>query len=121
MAAAPRLLIVYNAEEGVVAGVKDSLHKWLKPETYPCRLCAVTHGLVRMDAKWKRFLARVPLEVRVYHRPDFRSRYPALDVALPAVLVEHGREAEVLIGADALAGIDTVDALIAAIEARLAA
>lgn len=115
-----RLLIVYNAEAGLIAGVKDSLHKLLRPDTYPCSLCALTHGSVRMDPAWKRFLSRVPAEVRVYHRPDFRERYPGLELALPAVLAERGEETRVLIAADELRTIGTVDGLIACIEKRLA-
>jgi hypothetical protein len=118
---AERLLIVYNAEAGLLAGARDSLHKLLRPETYPCSLCAVTHRTLRMDPRWKRFLARVRMEVRVYHRPDFRARYPDLDLPLPAVLKERGREPELLLGADALKGIGSVDALIAAVEAGLSA
>jgi hypothetical protein len=116
-----RLLIVYNAEAGLIAGAKDSLHKLLRPDTYPCSLCALTHGTLRMDPRWKRFLARMPIDVRVYHRSDFRERYPDLDLPLPAVLKERGREAQLLIGAEELKGIDSVDALIAAIEDRLSA
>ncbi len=121
MSRGERLLIVYNAEAGMLAGVKDSIHKLLKPDTYPCNLCALTHGAVRMDPAWKRFIARMPIDTRVYHRPDFRARYPDLDLALPAVLLEHGRDARILIGADELKRIDSVDALIGRIEERLKA
>jgi len=115
-----RLLIVYNAEAGLIAGAKDSLHKLLRPDTYPCSLCALTHGTVRMDPRWKRFLSRMPIDVRVYHRSDFRARYPDFDLALPAVLLERGREAELLIGADELTGIAGLDALTGRIETALA-
>jgi len=114
-----RLLIVYNAEAGIAAGIKDSIHKLLKPDTYPCSLCALTHGTVRVDPAWKRFIARVPMDVRVYHRPDFRERYPDLDIELPAVLVEEKRDAQLLIPASELRGIASVDALIARVEERL--
>ena len=114
-----RLLIVYNAEAGIVAGIRDSLHKLLRPETYPCNLCALTHGLVRQDPNWTRFLAKVPVDVEVYHRRDFRARYPDLDMALPAVLVERGGEARVLIGAEQLRAIETVDCLIGRLETKL--
>lgn len=116
-----RLLIVYNAEAGIAAGIKDSIHKLLKPETYPCSLCALTHGTVRMDPAWKRFIARMKMDVRVYHRPDFRARYPDLDQPLPAVLTERGREATLLIGPDELRRIGSVDDLIARVEAALSA
>ena len=114
-----RLLIVYNAEAGLLAGVKDSIHKLLRPDTYPCSLCALTHRSVRMDPAWKRFLGRLPLEVRVYHRPDFRARYPDLDMPLPAVLAERGRDVRVLLGAEALGQARSVKALVDRIEAAL--
>jgi hypothetical protein len=116
-----RLLIVYNAEAGIAAGIRDSIHKLLKPETYPCSLCALTHGVLREDPAWKQFLARMPLDVRVYHRPDFRDRYPDEQLPLPAVLVERGREVRVLIGADELKTLASVDALTARIGERLSA
>jgi hypothetical protein len=115
-----RLLIVYNAEAGIAAGVKDSIHKLLRPETYPCSLCALTHGTLRMDRSWKRFIERMPIDVRVYHRPDFRACYPDLDLPLPAVLTEQGHTPRVLLGAEELRTIGSVDALIARIEAQLA-
>ncbi len=114
-----RLLIVYNADAGLLAGIKDSLHKLLKPETYPCSLCALTHGLVREDPVWARFLARIPYETRVYHRPDFRARYPHRDVPLPAVLIDREGEVSVLLGARELASLATVDDLISEISQRL--
>jgi hypothetical protein len=114
-----RLLIVYNAEAGIAAGIKDSIHKLLSPDTYPCSLCALTHGTLRMDPAWKAFLARILIDVRVYHRPDFRDRYPDLAIALPAILLERGRAAELLIGNEELAGIGSLDALIPRIEAAL--
>lgn len=121
MEAPERLLIVYNAEAGIVAGIKDSLHKLLRPQSYPCSLCGLTHGSVRMDPAWRRFLDRAPMNVRVYHRPDFRDRYPDFDIDLPAVLTERGREPRVLIRAEELRDIASVDELIARIEARLSA
>ena len=114
-----RLLIVYNAEEGLLAGVKDSLHKLLKPDTYPCSLCALTHGTLRMDRRWKHFLDRMPVDVRIYHRPDFRARYPHLEIALPAILYEQEGQTVLLIAADELAKIDSVHTLITCIETRV--
>ncbi len=43
-----RLVIVYNAKAGLLAGAMDSIQKLAAPATYPCKLCALTYGLVRM-------------------------------------------------------------------------
>jgi hypothetical protein len=116
------LNFVYNADAGIAAGIMDSIHKVVSPDTYACDLCAITHGLARMNPKWKAWLKTLPFPTRVYHRPDFRATYPAMgDVALPLVLVERGGQPQVLIAAEDFAGVDGVDALIALIEHRLAA
>ena len=41
-----RLVFVYNANAGLVAGMLDSVHKVVSPATYPCSLCAVTYFAV---------------------------------------------------------------------------
>ena len=39
-----RLIFVYNADGGRLAGLKDLFHKILSPATYSCSLCAVPYG-----------------------------------------------------------------------------
>jgi hypothetical protein len=113
-----RLVIVYNAKAGMSAGIKDSLHKLLSPDTYPCSLCALTHGALRIDPVWKDFLARVPFDIRVYHRPDFRARYPDVTLDLPLVAREEGQALTVLIDRSELASISDVGTLIACVRER---
>lgn len=113
------LLFVYNANAGVAAGIMDSIHKTLSPATYPCDLCAITYGAVRMDPKWKAWLKAQPFESVFYHRLDFRAAFPTLDVELPAILIEREGSVETLVAADEFKQAPTVDALIALIETRL--
>ena len=56
-----KLVIVYNANEGLLAGAMDSLHKLFAPASYPCKLCALTYGLLSMRGEWRRFLDGVGL------------------------------------------------------------
>lgn len=115
-----RLIFVYNAEAGLVAGMMDSIHKLVSPATYACGLCAITHGALRMDPRWRAWLRTAPIEAIFHHRPDFHAAYPEVDVALPAILRDtDGRLAPLLTGPD-FAAITTVDALIARIEALIA-
>ena len=48
-----RLVFVYNADGGRLAGLKDMFHKILSPSTYPCSLCAVTYGATSMQPQWR--------------------------------------------------------------------
>ncbi|OYU36749.1 MAG: hypothetical protein CFE35_03070 [Novosphingobium sp. PASSN1] len=95
--------------------VLDSLHKTLSPATYPCSLCALTYGSLRMDPKWRKWLAALGIPAVFQHKDDTPHKH----VPLPAVLCESGGQIEVLIDAPTLDGIATLDALIALMEARL--
>lgn len=117
-----RLVFVYNANAGLVAGVLDSIHKVASPATYPCSLCAVTYGLVAMDRRWRDWLRGLPLPVDFYHRPDFRAAFPdAAGLPLPLVALDHAGSLDVLLGAAELDTMADVGALITALEARLPA
>lgn len=111
------LLFVYNADEGVLAAIGDAVHKLVSPETYPCSLCAVSYGAVRMRPEWRAYLKELPYELRFHHRPDFRRAYPALaDLPLPAILMDEGAGPRTLLDAVALDRIGSVKELIVALD-----
>lgn len=114
-----KLHFVYNADAGIAAGLRDSLHKLVSPATYPCDLCAITYGALRMDPKWKAWLNGAPFEAVFHHRHDFRAAWPAIGEPLPAIFRERNGALETLVAATDLAKLDSVDALIALIESRL--
>ena len=115
-----RLVLVYNADAGVAAGLRDLVHKIVSPATYPCSLCGVSYGVFGMDRRWREYLAALPLPVAVFHRPDFHAAYPALAAEpLPLIARDGGGGVTVLLGAAALQRLTTIDALIAALDRRL--
>jgi len=115
-----RLLLVYNADAGIVAGLFDLAHKLVSPATYPCSLCGVTYGTLGMRAEWRDYLAELPLPVAFFHRPEFHAAYPALTAApLPLIAVDDGGVVTVVLGAAALAPLGSVAALIAALDSAL--
>lgn len=117
-----RLVIVYNAEAGIAAGVMDSVHKLVSPATYPCQLCAVTYGLVAMKREWRAFLDGLAMEPVFHHRPDFRAAYPqAADWPLPLVAVDADGMLTPLVSAADFAAIPDLATLIATVRARLPA
>jgi hypothetical protein len=117
-----RLVIVYNAEAGLAAGVMDSLHKLVSPGTYPCQLCAVTYGLATMKREWRTFLDGLGMELLFHHRPDFRAAFPqAADWPLPLIAVETGGVLRPLVGAAELTQAVDLWALMTMVQARLSA
>ena len=71
-----RLLFVYNADGGTLAGLKDMFHKILFPTTYPCSLCAITYGATSMRPEWRDFIKTLPVPVDFLHRDEFVRDYP---------------------------------------------
>lgn len=116
-----RLVLVYNAEEGLLAGVMDSVHKLVSPSTYPCQLCAVTYGLTSMKREWRAFLDGLGMDVLFHHRPDFRRAFPAAaDWPLPLVAIELDGKLAPLVTADDFAQIPDLPTLIRVMRERLA-
>ncbi|WP_299194191.1 hypothetical protein [uncultured Erythrobacter sp.] len=117
---AARLLLVYNADGGILNMIKDGVWKIASPSTYPCSLCAITYGPVAMHSEWRRFLESLPLEVVFHHKDDFSADYPGHDIALPAILLANGDEhPRVLVSqAELDATADTIE-LIEIVEQRL--
>ena len=115
-----RLVFVYNANAGLIAGALDSIHKTLSPGTYGCNLCALTYGALTMRSEWRNWLKSISLPADFYHLPDFRSAFPEFsDEPLPLVgTVSKGR-LSVLMSSDALSQIKSVDELIEALQSQL--
>lgn len=115
-----RLVFVYNADGGRLAGLKDMFHKILSPSTYPCSLCAITYGATSMRPEWREFVETLPLPVDFLHRDEFVRDYPQWRAhPLPAAfaLAENGEltpfiEAPVMDAAD-------LDGLIKLVRERL--
>lgn len=115
-----RLVIVYNANAGLMAGVMDSVHKTVSPSTYPCQLCAVTYGLTSMRKEWRAFLDETGLELLFHHRPDFRAAFPqAADWPLPLVALEQGGALTQLVSAADFTAIPDLPTLIRVVRERL--
>jgi hypothetical protein len=82
-----RLLLVYNADSGIINALMHAVHKQVSPETYPCSLCAITYGAVSMHVEWRRFLDSLQMEVVIHHKDDFEETYPGHNIPLPAILI----------------------------------
>lgn len=122
----PRLILVYNADTGLIEALMHAVHKQFFPSTYPCSLCALTYGAVSMRGDWKAFWRALDAQVDFYHRDDFTEDFPTLgtggerEVPLPSILIsEAGEEPRVLIGHDELDAMSDVDELMARVSSKL--
>ena len=121
-----RLICVYNADTGLIEALMHAVHKAVRPETYPCSLCALTYGAVSMRGDWKRYWNALDADVDFYHRDDFTADFPALgtggarEVALPVVLISvAGEEPRVMISNEELDSMVDVNELMARVTSEL--
>lgn len=115
-----RLLIVYNADSGIINALMHAVHKQVRPETYPCSLCALTYGLVSMRGRWRSFLNGLRMEKVFLHKDEFARSFPGHSIPLPAVLFsENGHPPQILVGAEHLDTMQDVDELIDVVEQKL--
>lgn len=81
-----KLLFVYNVKSDLFSSAIDAVHKIISPDTYPCALCRITYGTVKMKEEWKNFIENLPHKVEFLHKDEFKKQYPGMKaVALPAV------------------------------------
>jgi hypothetical protein len=115
-----QLLFVYNADSGLFNNMADAAHKIFSPDTYSCNLCKVTYGWFAERGAWRDFIGQLDLTCRFLHRDEFRTQYPELSVALPAVLRLTDRLPAVCIDAERLNVCNDIDELIELVRARCA-
>ena len=106
-----RLLFVYNADSGIFNAMADIGHKLFSPATYPCSLCAITHGVFQERAAWRSFIAGLEADCEFLHRDQFRARFPGRDHPLPAVFHLVDGEPHTCLDADTLAACADLEAL----------
>jgi hypothetical protein len=110
------LIFVYNADSGILNLLKDAAHKMLKPETYPCSLCALTYGAVSEKRKWRDFRNNDGRNMCFLHKDEFEAEFEER-YEYPVVLEKNSLVGEagmlsVIIDREKLNEIQNVDKLI---------
>jgi hypothetical protein len=115
------LLFVYNADGGILNALKDAWHKAVKPESYPCSLCATTYGAVSMRPEWRDYVERLPYPAVFLHRDELHREWPEVTEPLPAIFLQHELSTpEPLVPASELPLGQSLEELKALLDQRLA-
>ncbi len=116
-----RLVFVYNANSGKVNALLDSLHKITNPLTYNCNLCALTFGNFSENMIWKKFRENSEIEMVFLHKDEFLNQYESeidQNHDFPLILIEKDSKFELILSAEELNRIRSVESLIDAIKKR---
>lgn len=116
-----KLILVYNADEGLFSAITDTIHKVMSPSTYECSLCRFTFGLTSMHKEWRNFLSGVKAEKTFLHRNEFQTLHPRRDDALPAIFTGTGDDIQVLVSAEEINACENLEELISIVDERIGA
>lgn len=114
-----RYIFVYNADSGLLNAVKDALHKAASPSTYPCRLCGLTDGSVRIKSTWRRFIEGLNLPVEFLHRDEFLQQYHPKEAEFPSVYMENEGDIWLFISRDAINSTNTLEELMEMVKVKV--
>ncbi|WP_216317548.1 hypothetical protein [Deinococcus aestuarii] len=114
------LVFVYNADGGVLNGLRDLWVKTVRPGEYDCQLCAVTYGVTGMKREWRDYVKGLGRDVRFLHRDELRDEYGVQGVPLPAAF-EVGPDGTLRewLPASQIRAAATLDDLMRLVKARL--
>ncbi len=114
-----RLLFVYNADSGIINSLKDLLHKNFSPSTYQCNLCALTFNNTGMRGDWADFVDELGYPIEFLHRDELEERHGVTDVYLPALLRKDPSGVSVVIAAEEINELWTLDELKGLVSIRV--
>ncbi len=115
-----KIIFIYNAWGGIVPGTIGFLHKLFRPSTYPCNLCLLSHSAFGMKKEWKHFLDSLPLPKVYFDKDEGRKKYLPDDLPLPAILLSDSLHTTMLVNADEINSIHTLNNLIILVRNKLA-
>ena len=95
------LILVYNADAGLVSALIDSGKKVLTLNG--CTLCAITHGIAGERAEWQECKTTFGVPIRYFHRDDLPAEVQAVTGGrLPCVIARVEGAYELLLTPESL-------------------
>ncbi|WP_339136930.1 MAG: hypothetical protein WGN25_03245 [Candidatus Electrothrix sp. GW3-4] len=107
-----KIVFVYNADSGKINTLLDIGHKILRPDSYSCNLCSLTHGAFSEKEEWRKYREASQHELEFLHKDEFVEKYREdKEYTYPVILKmsEGGKSLEVLLATEeinALAGLE---------------
>jgi hypothetical protein len=117
-----KLIFVYNADSGKWNGYLDMAHKIFSPATYPCSLCDLTYGILKIRPEWDDFIKNSPIPFVFLHKDEFQRDFKKeAQTPLPVVFKQkENKQLDILIDQNELNKMTDIADLKSAILGRLA-
>ena len=117
-----KIVFVYNANSGARNAIMDSMHKVFSPNTYDCKLCDITFGVVSENRTWKKYRENSSHKMNFLHKDEFAKQYASkfgYKFEFPIALIEGENGLEVLISTKEMNSLKTSHGLIRLLKDRI--
>ncbi|MFA6332660.1 MAG: hypothetical protein WCX22_06910 [Methanoregula sp.] len=115
------LIFVYNADGGVLPGMKDYSSKTGGSHGKDsCNLTAITYSPIGMKKDWKRFVKDLGIPARFLNRNEFFSELGTGITTFPAILVQAGKDLLLVASSDEINRCQNLEDLISLVQPRCA-
>lgn len=104
-----KLIFVYNTDGSFLSRLKAWSQAAFSPQNHPCKLYALTHGLLGQDAQWKAFVSSLPYPARFMYKDGFVRKYGTTEA--PSVYVIHKGQLKPLIPREELQPCNSTEEL----------
>jgi len=115
------LIFVYNCDRGNLSAIKDYAQKLSSDKAPECNLLALISSPVGIKKGWKRYIQELGIPARFLHKDEYEEEFGALLTPLPAVFLHIQKTRILLISADELDRIRTLEDLIALVNQKTGA
>ena len=112
------LIFVYNENSDPLSRALGFAHKVLRPSTYKCALCNLTHAGLGERLMWKAFKVRSKIPLSFYYINEFEAKFNQ-KTNFPVILVKQNNSLTVLIDKTELEAMHDVEELINRLESKL--
>ncbi len=114
-----KLIFVYNAQSDPVSAAIGFAHKAIRPSTYACNLCKLTHGTFGEFQRWKEFRESTSVELDFWYIRAFEKRFGASHGPYPCVFEQQDEVLIPVLDKGMLEQLETTEALIKSLEGYL--
>ena len=115
------LIFVYNCDRGNLSAIKDYSQKLSAEKAPECTLLSLITSPVGVKKGWKRYIQELRIPARFLYHDEYEEEFGALLAPLPAVFLHIQKTRMLLISADELGRIRTLEELIALVNQKTGA
>lgn len=113
------LIFVFNCDRGNLSAIKDYSQKLTNDKAPECNLFTLISSPVGIKKGWKRYIQELGIPSRFLHHDEYEEEFGALLSPLPAVFLHYQRSRSLLISADELDRVMTLEDLIALVNQKV--